>query len=51
MLTKKEKETIAFCIIFTIVCCGIIGLCWVVAQSIQDITFPPSQYVFPPVMD
>lgn len=51
MLTKKEKETIAFCIIFALVCCGIIGLCWVVTQSIQDVIFPPSPYNFPPTMD
>lgn len=51
MLTKKEKETIAFCIIFALVCCIIIGLCWVVIQTIPDVTFPPSQYVFPPSMD
>lgn len=51
MLTKEEKETIALCLIFVLVCCIIIGLCWVVAQSIQDVAFPPSPYNFPPTMD
>lgn len=51
MLTKKEKETIALCIIFTLVCCIIIGLCWVVIQTIPDVVFPSSPYNFPPTMD
>lgn len=51
MLTKKEKETIVFCMIFALICCILLGLCWVAAQVIPDVVFPPSPYNFPPAMD